>query len=187
MVVVVTNVANARADAIWRIAFGVAVPLLFATVAYGLSWLSDQLLYIGPLDRAAFGWAVVIPVWLAGPPAAALAWRRLTFAERWVAAAVVGAVIGFIAGYLFWLSVAFPACETGAIFTPVERVMPSMILGAVVGAAPPIGGLVGSSARRGGAWTIAVRGAVAGLAVNLLAFAVLVTLLSGSACQRPHV
>ncbi|MBA2373099.1 MAG: hypothetical protein H0V74_02700, partial [Chloroflexi bacterium] len=44
-----------------RVAWGTAVPLALVALAYALWWLSDRLGYIGPLDRAAFGWAVVIP------------------------------------------------------------------------------------------------------------------------------
>jgi len=34
---------------------GVVAPLAVAAAAYVLWWVSDQLLYIGPFDRAAFG------------------------------------------------------------------------------------------------------------------------------------
>jgi hypothetical protein len=150
MVVLVANVSYERAFTVGRITRAVFAPLAVAALAYGLSWVSDRLLFIGPLDRAAFGWAVVIPVWLAAPSVAALRWRRMTFRERSIAAAVVGTVIGVVAAYSYWLSVAFPDCETGAIFTPAERVLPAIIVGAVVGAAPAIGGLVegGRSAGR---------------------------------------
>ncbi|MHB8958379.1 MAG: hypothetical protein ACYDAN_01980 [Candidatus Limnocylindrales bacterium] len=39
-----------------------AVPLAVAGLAHALWSVSDRLGYIGPLDKAAFGWAVVIPV-----------------------------------------------------------------------------------------------------------------------------
>jgi hypothetical protein len=185
MVALVANVSYDRAFRVGPLTRAVFAPLAVVALAYCLSWISDRLLYIGPLDRAAFAWAVVIPVWLAAPSLAALRWRRITVRERSIAAAVVGTVIGVVAAYSYWLSVAFPDCETGAIFTPAARVLPAIIVGAVVGAAPAIGGLVGASARQGGIWTIAIRAAVAGFAVSLLAFAVLVTFLSGPACQRP--
>ena len=48
-----------------RVALGVAVPLVLLALVYALWWVSNELLYVGPLDRAAFGWSVVIPLWIA--------------------------------------------------------------------------------------------------------------------------
>lgn len=68
-----------------HLALGVAASLATVALGYALWSVSDRLLYIGPLDRAAFGWAVVVPVWALAPVAAALAWRRLTpAAPRWL-------------------------------------------------------------------------------------------------------
>lgn len=40
-------------------------------------WISERLFYIGPLDRATFGWVVVIPVWISAPIVAGFAWPLL--------------------------------------------------------------------------------------------------------------
>ena len=42
-----------------RLAIAMLTPLVGVALAYGLWWISDRLLYIGPLDRATFGWLVV--------------------------------------------------------------------------------------------------------------------------------
>jgi hypothetical protein len=171
-----------------RFGASVAVPLAVVTLAYALWWVSDQLLYIGPLDRAAFGWAVVIPVWLAAPVAAGFAWRRLTPRDSLIAATIVAATIGGAAGLLFWRSVAYPGCEYGANRTPGDWVLPSLALGVVIG-----GGLAGSGlvatrlARKGRRLGAVVFGA--GTEVVMVFAAILVAGLSllGSGCQRPPV
>ena len=38
-----------------RIVVGAVLPLVVAGIAYLLWWISDRILYVGPLDRAAFG------------------------------------------------------------------------------------------------------------------------------------
>jgi hypothetical protein len=68
-----------------------AIPLGLLAVAYALWTISDRLLQIGPLDRAAFGWIVVVPVALLAPGVAGLAWARLSVESRVFAALVVGA------------------------------------------------------------------------------------------------
>ena len=55
-----------------RIVVGAVLPLAVAGIAYLLWWISDRLLYVGPLDRAALGWVVVIPTWIAAPAVAGL-------------------------------------------------------------------------------------------------------------------
>jgi hypothetical protein len=55
-----------------RVWLAIVAPLVVVDVAYLLWAVSDRLLYVGPLDRATFGWLVVVPVWLAAPIAAAI-------------------------------------------------------------------------------------------------------------------
>jgi hypothetical protein len=64
-----------------RFLVAAAAPLAIVALAYALWWISDRLLDIGPLDRAAFGWAVVIPIWLAAPIVAGFIWSRLSRLE----------------------------------------------------------------------------------------------------------
>lgn len=73
-----------------RVAAAAMLPLAGAGLAYLLSWVSDRLLYIGPFDRAAFGWFVVVPVWALTPLAAAVAWRAIDARDAAWAAAVAG-------------------------------------------------------------------------------------------------
>lgn len=169
-----------------RVVLGVAAPLAVAAFAYALWWISDRLLYVGPLDRAALGWAVVIPVWVAAPVAAGFAWHRLTPRSSLLAAVLVGATISAAAAALFWQAVANPACEYGAIDTPGDWVLPSLIVGGVIG-----GGLAGSGlfaskiVREGRPWRAVVLGAGAEVFTVFAAILVAGVMLTGPGCQRP--
>ena len=167
---------------------GVVAPLAVAAAAYVLWWVSDQLLYIGPFDRAAFGWAVVIPVWLAAPVAAAFAWRRFISSETTIATGVVAATIGVAAAILFWQSVSSPNCDFGAIRTPSEFVLPSVILGAVIGGGLGVSALLALRAVQSGRrWQGVVIGASAEAVMVLVAIIVAGVMLIGPGCQRPPI
>ncbi|MGZ6213695.1 MAG: hypothetical protein ACXWMG_01935 [Candidatus Limnocylindria bacterium] len=164
------------------------VPLALVGLAYALWWVSDRLVQIGPVDRAAFGWAVVIPVWLAAPAAAAFAWRRLSSEDAVVASVAVAVLIGGAAAIVFWLSVSNPECEFGAIRTPMEWVLPSLVLGAVIGGGVAFSALVasrfGQAARP---WWGALLGAGTEAAMLFVAILVAGALLLGPGCQRPPI
>ncbi len=125
-------------------AVGVAVPALVVALAYVLWWVSDRLGAIGPFDRAAFGWSVVIPVWLAAPVAAGFVWHRLGDHHNGITAGMFGALIGGVAAALFWMAVADPACANGPTRVPVEWVVPSLVLGAAIGGGLAFSALVAS-------------------------------------------
>jgi hypothetical protein len=167
---------------------GIAAPLAVAAAAYVLWWVSDRLLYIGPIDRAAFGWAVVIPVWLTAPIAAGFAWKRFSSSESTIATSVVAAIIGIAAAILFWQSVSFPNCEFGAVRTPSDWVVPSLIVGAVIG-----GGLGGSAllaarvVQSGRRWRGALIGVSTEVVMVLVAILVAGIMLIGPGCQRPPI
>jgi hypothetical protein len=166
----------------------VVVPLGVVVAAYALWWISDRLVTIGPLDRAAFGWGVVIPVFVAAPVVAGFVWRRLLPRQALLAAAVVAAAIGCGAAILFWAAVSFPDCEFGAIRGPVDWVLPSLILGGVIGAGLAASGLLASRfARDGQPWRAVIAGI--GAEVAMVAVAILVggLLLLGPGCQRPSI
>lgn len=171
-----------------RFILGVAAPLAVVSLAYSLWWLSDRLVYIGPLDRAAFGWAVVVPVWISAPIAAAFSWRLL---PRWatvLAAVVVGSAIGGVATILFWRAVAYPNCGYGATRTPDDWVLPSLTLGLVVGGGVAVSGLLASKiVRDGRPWRAFVVGAAAEVAMVAAAILVSGLMLIGPGCQRPPV
>lgn len=171
-----------------RIALGAVVPLAVAAIAFLLWWISDRLLYVGPLDRAAFGWVVVLPTWIAAPVVAGLAWRRLELRTTLAVATFVGVVIAAVAAALLWQAIAFPACETGAIHTPQDMVVPSLLFGAVVGGGLALSGLVSTRfARQGRLIAALVLGA--GAEVLMVAAAILIVgaTLLGPFCQRPTV
>ena len=170
----------------WRLVMAVAAPLAVVGLAYALWWISDRLLYVGPLDRAAFGWAVVIPVWLSTPVVAGFAWHGLTRRDSRVAALVVGAVISGVTAILFWQAVAYPPCEYGATHTPGDWVLPSIVLGVVVGGGLAASGLLATSqVRSGHPWRAAILGAGAELGMVFVAILVASAVLIGTACQRP--
>ncbi len=170
-----------------RVAAAAMLPLAGAGLAYLLSWVSDRLLYIGPFDRAAFGWFVVVPVWALTPLAGAVAWRAIDARDAAWAAAVAGLVISAVATSLFWLAVAFPACDFGAMRTPAESILPSLVVGVVVGGGFAATCLATTAVLRGGRlWSALLVGA--GSAVGLVFLAAVATplILSGG-CQRPPV
>ena len=132
-----------------RVALGVLIPLAIAALAYGLWWLSDRLIQIGPLDRAAFGWSVVIPVWIGGPVVAALIWRPLTRRDTRVAALAYAVLVSVASAMLLWQSVAFPDC-VNPIRTAAEWILPALLVGMTVGGGLAGSGLLGTRVLRSG-------------------------------------
>ena len=171
-----------------RVVIAAAAPLAAVALAYLLWWISDRLVVIGPLDRAAFGWLVVVPVWALTPTIAAYAWRALEGEETSLVAAAVGLVIAALAALLFWLAAAFLDCEFGAVRTPAEWILPSVIVGLVIG-----GGFAATClltvavARRGRWWSALLVGAGSALALVFLAILVAAPFVMSGGCQRPAV
>jgi hypothetical protein len=166
-----------------RIVVGAVLPLAVVGIAYLLWWISDRLVYVGPLDRAAFGWVVVVPVWIAAPAAAGLAWRRLEQRTTLAVSVLVGAVIAAVAAALLWQAIAFPACD--AIHAPQDLVAPSLLFGAVVGGGLAMSGLVSTRfARQGRLIAALVLGAGTELLMVAAAILVISATLLGPSCQR---
>ncbi|MDP9226372.1 MAG: hypothetical protein M3P18_21530 [Actinomycetota bacterium] len=169
-----------------RVGIAVMTPLAGVAVAYGLWWISDRLLYIGPLDRAKFGWLVVVPVWSLIPLAAAYAWRPLNPRQSAVVAGVVGLVLTAGAAFTFWLATAFPNCEFGAVRSPAEWTVPSLVLGLVIGAGFAAACLAAAAvARRTRWWSALFVGAVFAFALVFVAILVAAPFLMTGGCQRP--
>lgn len=167
-------------------ALAVAVPLSIVALAYGLWWISDRLLYIGPLDRAAFGWAVVIPIWVSAPIISGFIWRQLTPRGSATAAVIVATAISAVAAVLFWLAVAYPGCETGAVRTPIDWVLPSLSVGVAMGGGLAASGLLAAAlVRAGHPWRAVFLGAAVELALVFAAILVAAIALIGPGCQRP--
>jgi hypothetical protein len=163
-----------------RVALGVVIPVAVVALAYALWWLSDRLIQIGPLDRAAFGWAVVIPVWIGAPVSAAFAWRLLAGRETWIAAAGFGIIVSAIAALLFWQSVAFPDCAAPAR-TAAEWVLPALVLGLTIGGSLAASGLLGTRILRAGhPWLAVALTAVAEFGLIFVAIFVFVGVSLGA-------
>lgn len=169
-----------------RLAIAMLTPLVGVALAYGLWWISDRLLYIGPLDRAKFSWLVVVPVWSLTPVAAAYAWRTLDRRQSWVAAGIIGLILAVASSVLFWAATAFPNCDFGAVRTPGEWIIPSMIVGLVIGAGFAAACLGATAvARRAGWWAVLLAGAGSAFALVFVAILVAAPFLMSGGCQRP--
>ncbi len=169
-----------------RVAAAAAVPLGGVALAYLLWWISDRLLYIGPLDRAKFGWLVVVPVWALTPFVAAYLWRALNSRQTAAVAASVGLVIAAAAAVLFWRADAFPDCQFGAVRLPAEWILPSAVVGVVIGAGFAAACLGAMAASRRWRWWVALLvGAGSAFALVFVAILVAAPFVVSGGCQRP--
>lgn len=136
---------EARPDgsAVADLLIAVALPLALFALAYALWAISDRLLVIGPFDRAAFGWIVVLPLsWLA-PGLAGIAWSRMPTSRRVVAAVVVAVTVALVSGGLLANAIEFANCRPVASWTDV---LPgSLAIGVVIGIGPALGALAAAS------------------------------------------
>jgi hypothetical protein len=107
-------------------------PLVVTAIAYALAVISNQLIYIGPIDRATFGWIVVIPLLCAAPTFAGFSWRAVTGAVRTRFAIAGGLVIGVVTSALLWQSAISVNCAP--THSPIELLPQSLMIGAIVGA-----------------------------------------------------
>ncbi len=121
----------------------VLLPLAMLSLAYALWAISDRLLYIGTLDRAAFGWMVVMPVAWATPGVAGLVWSRLSRERRLLAAFVVGGSVAIVSGVLLANGIDQVGCAPVTSWT--DDLPRSLAVGVVVGAGPSLGAFVAAS------------------------------------------
>jgi hypothetical protein len=162
---------------------GAVGPLLVVGLAAALWLMSDRLLYVGPLDRATFGWLVVIPVWALAPAAVGLAGHDLTDIPRTTAALVDGLVVGAIVGGLLWWSAVTVDCLP--THTPTELAPPAIVLGAISGGAFAFAcQIAGGQAANGHPWRAVALGAIPQLLV-LATVPILDFYLFLGLCQRP--
>ena len=178
--------AGSRGSGTGRLIVSIVAPALVAGAAYVLWWISDQLQSAGPLDRAAFGWLVVWPVWLAAPVIAGLAWGRLDGRAAVTAALAMGSAVAVVSAILFWQSVADPGCER-PVRTGVDWIVPSLVTGVLIGAGLAVSGLAAAARVRNGRpfTAVLVGGGLEVVMVFLAIFLVGVTYLAGPGCQRP--
>jgi len=155
-------------------------------LAYALSVASDRLLYVGPLDRAWFGWLVVVPLLLTAPLTAGFAWNRLTLRSVVIAATVVAMIVGAVVAVLFWLPIARVDCQFGSRMTPAEAVGPSLVVGLLMGGGCVLAGvLVAALVRRDHPWWGTLLGMASTLGVLTVTLFVGLALIPFGLCQRP--
>lgn len=115
-----------------RVALGSALALAGLSVAYLLLRLSDSLLYIGPLDRAAFGWIVVMPIAWVTPAAAGLVWSRMRPRHWLIGAVIIGVPLVVLATFAIAIDVKQVGCTPVTSWTQV--VPRALAVGAAFGA-----------------------------------------------------
>jgi hypothetical protein len=77
----------------------------------GLLKLSDLLLFIGPFDRAQFGWSVPIPMILLAPGALGVVARWSGRPAARQVALVTGLLLGFVVGVAWFTSTTQVGCD----------------------------------------------------------------------------
>jgi hypothetical protein len=165
----------------------VATPLLVVALAFLLWEISDRLLYVGLLDRATFGWYVLLPIWTLAPLTAGFAWLHLSPRTRTLAATVCGFTIGVIAAILYVQVAPVPDCQYGTLFYgPTHLDLVATGIGTLIGGGFGLSGLAASTqVRAGHPW----RAVLAGAAVQVAAMFVAILLVAGpfaaGVCQRP--
>ena len=162
-----------------------AVPVLVASLAFVLWWLSDRLLSIGPFDRATFGWAVVIPVWAVAPFVAGLRWRDLSRPQVLRATILAALVLVAVIAVPLWASTAAIACDVGPTRTTLGLVPPALLVAGIVAAMFGAACLGATRAIAGGhPWRAAGISGVLQVGVIPVAGTAFVILFDGL-CNRP--
>ena len=170
-----------------RLATAIVLPLGLVALAFGLWWISDRLLYIGPLDRATFGWAVVVPTWCLSAAATSLATRDLSARTAQRVASSGALVIAIGLGWVIWASFDPEACAFGPRTPGYALIGPSILVGLILGGGWAASGLAGRSAAVAGSpWRAAALGfALAFADVLVTIVAASFVLLSVGGCNRP--
>lgn len=177
--------AHASSSGQPRLLLAAAVPLAGAALAYASWWASDRLLTIGPIDRATFGWLVIVPIWLGTPLVTAYAWRALDGRRLTIAATTVGLIVAVVAASLYWLA----ATETGCHIllrsrAPSEWIMPAAFFGGVVGGGFALVAVASTAVLRRTAWWVAlIVGGAAGLALVFVAIMMAVAFIFPAGCN----
>ena len=158
-------------------------PLLVVGLAVALLQISGRLMYVGPLDRATFGWLVVFPVWALAPAAVGLAGSELRDIPRTPAALIDGLVIGVIVGVPLWWSAVTVDCLP--THTPMELALPAVVLGVITGGAFAFAcQIAGGQAASGHPWRAVALGAIPQLVTLAIVPTVYFFAFFGL-CQRP--
>ena len=169
-----------------RLAVAVVLPLALLAIAYAMWAISDRLLVIGPFDRAAFGWTFVLPLAWLTPGVTGLVWAGLSRRDRWLAAAVLAAILTALAGALLANATDTIGCAPVTSWT--QDLPRSLVVGLVIAAGPAGGGLFAAWAagHASGRWppVAAIAAGAAAGAVSLFAavLAFAVTFVVGVSC-----
>jgi hypothetical protein len=162
------------------------LPFLAVLGVFGAWWLSDRLIFIGPIDRATFGWGVVIPLWVLLPVIAAVAWAGLDDRARTAAASLLGTAVAVTAAAWFWRGLDPPDCQFGTLRTAADWLAPVAVVAGVIGVGLAASSITASNrsdeGRRIAAVVVGVALQIGAVAVSLL---LAIVLFSGPACQRP--
>lgn len=171
-----------------KVAVGVALPLLIAALAYGLWWISDQLVVVGSLDLASFGWIVVVPLWLGAPAVAGFSWMPLGAGETRLVALIVGAFIATGTALVYWQSIGIPFdCGFGTVTPAIDFVPQTLVVGVIVGGGLALDGLlVARLARLGVRWWAVIIGGLTEIAMLALAFIALYATWESHTCFIPR-
>jgi hypothetical protein len=171
------------------LALAIAAPLGTLALAYAAWAITDRLLYIGPLDRAQFGWLVVVPLLCAAPVVAVLVWRDLPDARRLIASGVVAVAIGGTAALLFGTALvdSLEGCQAGSRLPATDVVLGIVVVGLVTGAGYAGSGAIGAHVwRKGHPWLGGAIAAVSGFATLWAAAFVAFGVFGGiGICNRP--
>ena len=172
-----------------RLAVAIAAPLALLAIAYALLVVSSNLVHIGPVDRATFGWAVVIPLWLAVPGVAGLAWAPLLRRDRLLAAAALAAVVALATAISLATSITQVGCTPVTSWT--DDLPLSVAVGVAFGISHSAAGLAAAAAvqEMAGAWRVVVSLLMGGVVftigaiVSFILFAALSPI--GLSCAAP--
>lgn len=160
------------------------VPLALLIAAALLWSLSDEVVVMGVLDPAAFGWLVIVPLLVSVPIVGGIALSRADRRAHWPVALALGGLTGVAVGGLFLRSVATADCDFGTIRSAAEW-LPNAIGFGLASGAPLTSGL-GSVASLWRERRVAA--VLAGLAASVAAFFLLAFVLGLSLqplCNRP--
>ncbi len=174
----------------FRLVLAVMLPLALLGLVYAVFAISNALVIIGPVDRATFGWLVVIPSWAAIPGLAGLVWAPLPLRERWTAALAVAGVVAVVATMLLATSITQVGCR--AVMSWTDDLPLSIAVGMLFGAAHGAAGLAAAGVAShvaGAVWrptSAILAGAAVLIAGSILSGIALATLLPiGVSCPAP--
>lgn len=172
-----------------RLIVGVAGPAALFAALFALWLASDRFVHIGPLDRGAFFWVVLLPLWCLSPAVAAWLWHWLGPDVVQPAAVLVGLGLAVVAGVILWYAGTADqsTCEFGPRTDAPGLIVPMGGLGVLIGTGWAFGALVAT-------WQFAQRrigrGFVFGFGLMLLHFIVAMFATGGvimvaGGCNRP--